>query len=262
MEKINYLVDTHAHLDMPPLNGEIDRALDRARATQVRQVITVGVDLGSSKEAARIAARHESVFAAIGIHPHDAHVAQQDDFKRLARMASLQKVVAWGEIGLDFFKEYSPPDIQRRVFERQLGLAIEVGLPVIIHDRDAHDAVVEMLRGYARHGLKGVFHCFSGGIDLARQVLDLGLYISITGVITFPNSRQLQDVVKYVPIERLLVETDSPFLSPVPFRGKPNEPARTAIVAKAISSLKNLSIQEVACWTTANARALFGLPRI
>ncbi len=262
MEKIDYLVDTHAHLDMPPLNGEIDRVLDRAKINQVGQVISVGIDLDSSKEAVRIAAEYEPVFAAIGIHPHEAKNVQQEDFERLQGMASLQEVVAWGEIGLDFFKEYSPPDMQRRVFEEQLDLATRVGLPVIIHDRDAHDAVVEILGNYAGQGLKGVFHCFSGGMDLARKVLDLGLYISITGVVTFPKSRQLQDAVRYVPIDRLLVETDSPFLSPVPFRGKPNEPARVAIVAKTVAHLKDLSIQEVAHWTTANARALFGLPRI
>lgn len=254
------LIDTHVHLDIPPLAGDQSGAIRRAEKVGVRQVITVGTDLASSKKNLELARQFPQVYAAVGIHPHDAKGASDEVYSELLRLAGIPNVVAWGEIGLDFVKEYSPRDIQLRVFRQQVRLAAGIALPIIVHDRGAHVETVEILREEAAGVLRGVMHCFSGDVKLARQVLDLGFFISVTGIVTFPKAKLVKEVVNYVPLERLLIETDSPFLSPVPYRGKPNEPARVVHVAEEIARIKELSLQEVARCTSANARDLFRLP--
>ena len=254
------LIDTHVHLDIPPLAGDQSGAIRRAEKVGVRQVITVGTDLASSKKNLELARQFPQVYAAVGIHPHDAKGASDEVYSELLRLAGIPNVVAWGEIGLDFVKEYSPRDIQLRVFRQQVRLAAGIALPIIVHDRGAHVETVEILREEAAGVLRGVMHCFSGDVKLARQVLDLGFFISVTGIVTFPKAKLVKEVVNYVPLERLLIETDSPFLSPVPYRGKPNEPARVVHVAEEIAKIKEVSLQEVARCTSANARDLFRLP--
>jgi len=254
------LIDTHVHLDIPPLAGDQSGAIRRAEKVGVRQVITVGTDLASSKKNLELARQFPQVYAAVGIHPHDAKGASDEVYSELLRLAGIPNVVAWGEIGLDFVKEYSPRDIQLRVFRQQVRLAAGIALPIIVHDRGAHVETVEILREEAAGVLRGVMHCFSGDVKLARQVLDLGFFISVTGIVTFPKAKLVKEVVNYVPLERLLIETDSPFLSPVPYRGKPNEPARVVHVAEEIARIKEVSLQEVARCTSANARDLFRLP--
>ncbi len=253
-------IDTHVHLDIPPLAGDQSGAIRRAEKVGVRQVITVGTDLASSKKNLELARQFPQVYAAVGIHPHDAKGASDEVYSELLRLAGIPNVVAWGEIGLDFVKEYSPRDIQLRVFRQQVRLAAGIALPIIVHDRGAHVETVEILREEAAGVLRGVMHCFSGDVKLARQVLDLGFFISVTGIVTFPKAKLVKEVVNYVPLERLLIETDSPFLSPVPYRGKPNEPARVVHVAEEIAKIKEVSLQEVARCTSANARDLFRLP--
>lgn len=254
------LIDSHVHLDILPLAEDQSEAISRAEKAGVSQIITIGIDLASSKRNVELAKRFPQVYAAVGIHPHDAKGASDQAYKELLELAGIPNVVAWGEIGLDFVKEYSPRDIQLKVFYQQIQLARRVDLPIIVHDRNAHLETVEMLREEAAGTLKGVMHCFSGDVSLAKQVLDLGFFISVTGVVTFPKAKVVREVVSYVPLERLLVETDSPFLSPVPYRGKPNEPARVVHVAEEIAKIKEVSLQEVARCTSANARDLFKLP--
>lgn len=257
----SYLIDTHAHLDMLGAGpGAVDGILEEAFNAGVAQVITIGIDLETSKVAATLAEHYRNVFAGVGVHPHDAAKTDEKTWDRLQDIAGSEKVVAWGEIGLDYARLYSPEDVQKQVFGHQLDIAAAMGIPVIIHDRDAHDDTMQILKPFAQKGLKGVFHCYSGDREMARMVLDMGFYISITGVVTFKNAAELRDVVAFVPLDRIMVETDSPFLSPVPFRGKRNAPARVKIVAEKIAEIKSVPIKEVARCTSSNARALFGLP--
>ncbi len=254
-------IDTHAHLDLAPLKGNEEEVLSRAGKADVVQVISVGIDLSSSRAAVAYANRFPGVFATVGVHPHDAKGVGPTELDELRSLAVREGVVAWGEIGLDYAKEYSPASVQRKVFDEQLTIARELELPVVIHDREAHDHCLEILSGYAGSGgVAGVVHCFSGGVDFAAKVLDLGLFISVTGVITFKKAEQLREVVSFVPLDRIFIETDSPFLSPVPFRGKPNEPARVALVAQKIAEIKGCSLEEVAECTTEAARRFFKLP--
>ncbi|HID97137.1 MAG TPA: TatD family deoxyribonuclease [Thermodesulfobacteriaceae bacterium] len=257
------LIDTHVHLDMSPLSEDPDGAVRRADREGVRQIISIGINVHSSREAVRLAGRFPRVYASVGIHPHDAKSVTEEHYRELLRLSRDPKVVAWGEIGLDFAKEYSPAKLQKRVFRRQLALASEAGLPIIIHDRDAHDEMLEVLADtVAGQPIAGVVHCFSGDREVAGRVISLGLYISVTGIVTFPGAKELREVVRYLPLDRILIETDSPFLSPVPFRGKPNEPSRVVYVAKEIATIKGIPFSEVAQCTSNNARLLFGLPRL
>jgi TatD DNase family protein len=253
------LIDTHAHLDISPLSNQVEDILLKAKDAGVSQVITMGIDLESSERAVALAEKYHQVFASVGIHPHDAKNASESVFGKLKGLAKGQKVVAWGEIGLDYAKKYSSKNVQKKIFELQLGCARESELPVIIHDRDAHQDVLEILKVYGR-GIKGVFHCFSGDIDFLREILNMGLYVSVTGIITFPKAEGLREVISYVPLDSLFLETDCPFLSPVPFRGKANEPARVLHVAEEVAKVKDISIEEVASCTSRNARGFFNLP--
>lgn len=253
------LVDTHVHLDLPPLLDDLDGVVARATDAGVIQMVNIGIDVESSSRAVTIAEDFENVFAAVGIHPHDAANVASDDLADLEGLLAHPKVVAVGEIGLDYAKEFSPAKLQRELFLSLLDLARRAGLPVVIHDRDAHEDTIGCIQSFAG-GLAGVFHCFSGDVSFARRVLDLGFYISITGIVTFPKADMLRSVVGYVPLDRLLVETDSPYLSPVPFRGRTNEPARVGLVAEAIARIRNIPFDEVASCTSLNARALFRLP--
>lgn len=252
------LVDSHAHLDASEFNEDLESVISSALAADVQVILTVGGDLDSSRTAVSLAEAHPSIYAAVGIHPHEAGRIEPDDLRELARLGSHDRVVAIGEIGLDFYRNWAPPDRQREVFVAQLHLATELGKPVIIHDRDAHSDVLSILRAETPDR-RGVLHCFSGDLEMATQAMDMGFYLSFAGPVTFRKARRLHSLVTQLPLDRLLVETDCPSLAPHPHRGKRNEPAYLRLVATKIAALKSLSLDRVAQATTTNAQQLFDL---
>lgn len=237
------LTDTHAHLDL--LEEDVGQALDRARSVGVTEVVTIGIDLPSSRQAVELAHRFPNVHAVVGIHPHDASDLDAAALAELRRLAGDPVVVGIGETGLDFYRNLSPRPDQERAFRALLELALELGLPAVIHDREAHAETMEILGDYAPFDGRLVMHCFSGDLQMAREILDMDGYISVAGPVTFKNARKLPDIVRELPLERLIVETDSPFLSPHPFRGKPNSPERLRIIAEKVAELKGLSLDDL-----------------
>jgi len=253
------LIDTHAHLEMTDYDEDRDEVLRRARRGGVRQIVTIGIDRMSSEKSLKLAKAHDFVFATVGVHPHNAQDVDARDLDALARLAAEPEVVAWGEIGLDFYRRHSPEAQQIGAFESQLALASSLNLPVIIHSREANSEVFETLK--KRKGdVKGVIHCFSGDVPLAYAYMDIGYYISIPGTVTYKKASLIQDVATHIPLERLLLETDAPFLAPVPKRGKRNEPALIVHTAEKIAQLRHEDFETIAHQTTENARKLFHLP--
>jgi TatD DNase family protein len=268
-----FLTDTHTHLDFPQFDNDRERVIERASTAGVKAIINVGADLASSQAAVVLAEVYPQVYAAVGVHPHDAKTLTKEVLEELRVLASHPKVVAIGEIGLDFYRDLSPRDKQRQAFRQQLALAREVGKPVIIHDREAHTEVMGILRHWAcperrsAYGRRvegsyksvGVLHCFSGDLAMAQESIELGFYISIAGPVTFKNARRLRELVRQLPLEKLLIETDCPYLTPHPHRGKRNEPAYVRLVAQEVARAKGLALADVACTTSDNAHSLFGL---
>jgi len=248
------LTDTHAHLTHPDFRDDRD-LLARAAMRGVTRVITVGFDLPTSEAGAELATRDERVWHAPGIHPHDASRVNDEAVSQLRRLASLPRVGAVGETGLDFYRDRSPRAAQAAAFRAHLQLAAELDLPVIVHSRDAHEDVLAIWADSRCR--RGVLHCFSGDGELARRAIDLGLYIGIAGPVTFRNARGLREVVRQVPRDRLLLETDCPYLAPDPHRGKANEPAYLSLIAQAAAECWDVTPAEVAAITTANAAACF-----
>jgi TatD DNase family protein len=255
------LIDTHIHLDFPQFDGDRERVIERAATAGVGAMVNVGADVDSSRAAVALAEAHPQIYAAVGVHPHDAKTMTGEVLEVLRALASRPRVVAIGEIGLDFYRDLSPREKQRQVFEQQLALASEVGKPMIIHDREAHKEVMAILRRWAEGCQQpvGVLHCFSGDLAMAQEAIELGFYVSIAGPVTFPNARRLRELVRQLPLEKLLVETDCPYLTPHPHRGKRNEPAYVKLVAQEVAHIKGLTLEEVARVTSDNARALFAL---
>jgi len=253
------LADSHAHLNDGRFRGDQKQVLERARAAGVAIIINVGYDLASAARAAEAATRYEGVYASVGIHPHDAEGQNEDYPDRLATLARNEKVVAVGEMGLDFYRNLSSAPVQEKVFREQLRLAERLKLPVIVHDRDAHGQVLKILREEGAGSFGGVMHCFSGDQAFARKCLAIGFYISLAGPITYANSGQLAEVARTVPLDRLLLETDAPYLPPYPHRGQRNEPAYVRLVAEQVARLRDVGLEEVAAATTENARRLFKL---
>lgn len=256
------LVDTHAHLDMSAFHPDLDGVLQRAREAGVEVILTVGTDVESSRLSLELAESGHSVFGAVGIHPHEAEHFDPQALEALSAMAtSHPNVVAWGEIGLDFHYMHSPADRQREAFEGQLARARDLRLPVVIHDRDAHGDVLRILEKMGKGEGLGVIHCFSGDMPLAAKFIALGYCISIPGTVTYPKAVHTQEVARTLPLERLLLETDAPYLAPVPMRGRRNEPAYVVHTAREIARLRGISLDVLAAATTENACRLFGLPR-
>ncbi len=254
------LVDSHCHLDMDAYAADLPEILQRAAVNGIDHILTIGIDVASSRRAIAIAAEHSCVSATVGIHPHDVNSITQGTYSLLAELiaANRRHIVAYGEIGLDYAKNYADPALQRKHFRSQLSLAAELELPVIIHDRDAHQDILAILKDSLTKDHKGgVMHCFSGDCRFAEAVLDLGFFISIPGIVTFKNAAQLQEVAKMAPGDRLLLETDGPFLAPQPFRGKRNEPAYIRHIAQYVADLRGTTINDIARQTTANAKKLF-----
>lgn len=254
------LIDSHCHLDMQAYQDDLGAIIAAASQAGVRRIITIGIDETSSQQAIEIARSHSNIHATIGFHPHDAIKATPTALARLAELAADGLVVGYGEIGLDYVKQHAPRDVQQQAFLTQLHLAKDLGLPVIIHDREAHEDTIRLLQEVGPLPRGGVMHCFSGDVRLARTAIDLGLLLSIPGVVTFANAGALHEVVRAIDIGHLLLETDGPFLAPVPFRGKRNEPAMLVHTARKVAELKQMDLAEVALATSTNAIGLFGLP--
>jgi TatD DNase family protein len=253
------LIDSHAHLDMEEFDKDRDEVLKRAVEGGVTRVIAIGVDLQSSVKALRLAKTHDFVFSTVGCHPHEAKELDRKTLQEIGSLSEDPRVVAWGEIGLDFFKLYSPREKQLAVFEEQLDFAAERGLPVVIHDRDAHSEILHALKRRKNQGRRGVIHCFSGDYELALEFIRLGFFISLPGTVTYPKATDLQEVAARIPLETLLVETDAPYLTPVPLRGKRNEPLFVTHTAKRIAELRSISFEELSEKTVENTVRLFGL---
>jgi len=253
------LIDSHAHLNDPKFKNDVEEVLKRARQNGVGKIITVGYDLPSSEEAVRLSEKYPEIYAAVGIHPHDAKTLTDRVYARIEQLLDHPRVVALGEIGLDFYRDLSPREIQREAFIRQLKLAREKGKPVIIHDRDAHQEVFAVLKEHAL-GHPGVMHCYSGSAELAqRYIKELNFYISLAGPLTFKNNLKGKEVAKKIPLSYLLVETDCPYLTPEPFRGKRNEPGLVSLVAEEIARIKGIDKEEAFQALTENTSKLFNL---
>lgn len=252
------LFDSHAHIYDKRFDGETELILKRAAEAGVTGILTVGADMEASRETVALARKYEMLYASVGIHPHDAKEAVFKDYDRMALWAEEPKVVAIGEVGLDYHYDYSPRDVQKEVFIRQLDLARQLKKPVIIHDREAHGDVLAIVKKEAK-GLRGVFHCFSGSVEMAEEVIKLGFYVSIAGPVTFTNAVKLKEVAKSVPLDSLLLETDCPYLAPHPHRGSRNEPAYVRLVAEEVSRLKGIGLEELAGAATFNTKELFGI---
>lgn len=253
-----YLVDTHAHLDFNQYDADRDMVIYRAREANVRGIVNIGIDLRTSRKSIELAEAHPNMFAAAGIHPHDVGDATEADIEELFDLLKHPRVVAIGEVGLDFYRNLSPQDLQRKMLRIFLDWSLGKEMPIIIHTRDADEAMLSLLQERCKSGWRGVFHCFSGDEKMSEKVLNLGFHISFTGAITYKNARAV-DVLTDVPVEKLLLETDCPFMAPVPHRGKRNEPAYVNLIAQKIAQVKDKSVEEVAQITSHNAERLFGL---
>jgi TatD DNase family protein len=256
------LVDTHAHLVGDEFDADRDEVITRAHNAGVTTIITVGTGLDSSQRSIELAEKYEGILAAVGIHPHAAGTATDAAIEGIARLAEHPKVVAIGEIGLDFYRDYSPSDSQIRIFQQQLDLAARIDLPVVIHCREAHEKMLAMLHDWtARYPARqspGVIHCFMGDVETARQYLEIGFYLSLAGYITYPVNRDAHDVIRSIPADRLMVETDCPFLTPQRHRGQRNEPAYVRFTAEELTGIRGVPLETLARETTENARRLFG----
>jgi len=255
-------VDSHAHIDGSEFDADRDEMLERAQAAKVTTILNVGTGnphSGVFERAIEMGRRHYHIYTAIGVHPHDARFYDDAAESRIKHLFETgQRVIAWGEIGLDFHYNNSPQDVQIDAFKRQLHAARDCGVPIIVHTREAEKETIEILESdYSDAESRGVFHCFSGSGNLARRALDLGFAISFSGIVTFRKADELREIAKEVPLDRLLIETDCPFLAPVPYRGKRNEPAYVVEVARCIAELRGLTIEEIARLTTDNFQNLF-----
>lgn len=250
------LVDTHTHLHCEHFNTDREQVLERAMAAGVHRLIEVGYDLPSSRAALDLADRYPQVFAVVGLQPNQAHRAPPDWLTQIRAFAAHPKVIGIGEIGLDYYRNAAPHDLQQRVFIEQLDLARALGLPVVIHSREAHHDTVDILQKHARD-VRGMLHSFSGDWDYAKRCLDLGWFLSFSGPLTFPRATTLHEVARRVPIDRMLVETDSPYLTPHPFRGERNEPAHVMFIVRQLASLRQMPIAALADALWNNAERLF-----
>jgi len=256
------LIDSHAHIDDHQFADDRDAMLVRARAAGVRTILAIGTGPGPEKLDAALpyAEAHDWIYTTVGIHPHEAKEVAPAHLEALAMLAKHPKVIAWGEIGLDYFYEHSPRDVQQRVFREQMELAHAAKLPIIIHCRDAWSDCLDILEeAWKPTGVGGILHCFTSTLDDARRGLNMGFLVSFTGNLTFPKAQNIRDVAKALPLENILIETDSPYLAPQPIRGKRNEPAYVAEVAKALANVRNLGTEETAAMTAENFRRFFHL---
>lgn len=253
------LIDSHAHLEMPEFKKDLTEVLQRAKESGVEYIFTVGTEPRDWKRALEIAQSYSWIYTILGVHPHNAKEIDEKTYSVLKNLCEHEKVRAYGEIGLDFFRNHSPRDIQIQRFREQIALAKELKLPIVVHDREAHQETLEILRTEKGWENGGVIHCFSGDEEMAKACIDMGFYISIPGSITYKNAGPYLELVKKLPLDSLLIETDAPFLTPVPFRGKRNEPGYVRYTAQKIAEIKKVHFERVAEATTRNALKVFRL---
>jgi TatD DNase family protein len=254
------LIDTHCHLEMDEFDPDREAVIQRAKDANIEAIITIGSDLEGNKGAIELSERFDFIYATVGIHPHNAKDFTDDIFLKLRDWSSREKVVGIGEIGLDYHYENSPKEIQKEVFKRQLALAGETGLPVVIHSREAKKDTLDIIKESGIN--KGVLHCFSGDMDMAEMAMSMGFYISMAGPVTFKNAKKPREIAKAIPDDYLLIETDSPYLTPELFRGKRNEPSYLVHIAKMIAELRGVSTEDIARITTLNAKRLFSIGKL
>ncbi len=253
------LFDSHCHVDEPKFDEDREQVLARMTENGVTRYAVIGSDMATSRHCMDFAAAHEGAYAAIGIHPHEAKGFQPTDLQTLADWSKENRVVAIGEIGLDYYYDLSPRETQRTVCEEQMELAWTLGLPVAYHIRDAHQDMIDLMKRHKTHLTGGIIHCFSGSWEIAKEYLKLGYYISFAGPVTFKKAPKLQEAAVNVPLDRLLIETDSPYLAPEPVRGRRNEPSNVRYVAEKLAVLRELPLEELAHITTANAMAVYNI---
>lgn len=254
------LVDSHAHLEMPEFREDLDQVLRRAKEAGVSLIFTVGTEKKDWARTLEIARSNPSVYAILGVHPHNAKEVVGDTYPELKNLCLDAKVRAVGEMGLDFFRNLSPRQVQIERFREQIALARELDLPIVVHDREAHEETLEILKSEGAEHCGGIIHCFSGDEKMARATIDMGFYISIPGTITFKNADPFREIVRKLPLESLLVETDAPFLAPEPLRGKRNEPSYVRLTAQKVAEVKKVPFEKVAEVTRANALRVFKIP--
>ncbi len=253
------LIDSHCHLEMPEFRRDLTEVIQRAKASGVEYIFTVGTEKKDWNRAIEIAHSHPSVYAILGVHPHNAREIDEETYPTLRKLCADDKVRAYGEIGLDFYRNLSPRDIQLKRFREQIQFARELGLPIVVHDREAHKETLEILKSEKAEEYGGIIHCFSGDYEMAKACMDMGFFISIPGSITFKSAERFQEVIKQIPLQSLLIETDAPFLAPIPFRGKRNEPSYVRYTAQKVAEIKKVSFEEVAEVTTENALHVYRL---
>ncbi|MBD1383510.1 TatD family hydrolase [Metabacillus arenae] len=253
------LFDTHAHLNAIQYENDLQEVIERAKKESVERIVIVGFDRPTIKKAIELIDTYEFMYAAIGWHPVDAIDMKEEDLEWIKDLSSHPKVVAIGEMGLDYHWDKSPKDIQKEVFRKQIALAKEVNLPIVIHNRDATADVVEILQEEGASEVGGIMHCFTGSLEVAKQCMEMNFYISFGGPVTFKNAKKPKEVASEIPLDRLLIETDCPYLTPHPFRGKRNEPSYVKYVAEQIAELRGMTFEEVAAKTSDNAKKLFAI---
>jgi len=256
-------IDSHAHIDGTEFDADREDVIERAHAAGISLILNVGTGdphSGAFERAVELGKAHDNIYTAIGTHPHDARLYDDSAEEKIKNLINNEHVIAWGEIGLDFHYDNSPRDVQIEVFKRQLRAARECDLPVVIHTREAEAETIDILQSeYKDAPRRGVFHCFSGSMDLAQRAIELGFMISFSGIVTFKKADELRAVARQVPLDRLLIETDCPYLTPIPYRGKRNEPAYVVEVARCLSMLHEVDIEKLARITTENFNRFFGL---
>lgn len=253
------LFDTHAHLNADQFEEDVDEVIKRAQAEGVSNIVVVGFDEKTIKGALKLAESYEFIYAAVGWHPVDAIDMNDDHLAWIEQLASHPKVVALGEMGLDYYWDKSPKNVQKDVFRKQIRLAKKVKLPIIIHNRDAHEDIVKILKEEDAAEVGGIMHCFGSSLEIAKQCIEMNFYLSFGGPVTFKNAKKPKEVAKEIPLDRLLIETDCPYLSPHPNRGKRNEPSYVKLVAEAIAEIKEIPYQELVRATNENAKKLFAI---
>lgn len=251
------LFDTHAHLNAEQYNEDLEQVIERAKSEKVEKIVVVGFDRPTITRAMELIEEYDFIYAAIGWHPVDAIDMTDEDLAWIKDLSQHEKVVAIGEMGLDYYWDKSPKDVQKEVFRRQIALAKEVKLPIVIHNRDATEDVVTILKEEGAAEVGGIMHCFTGSLETAKACMEMNFYISFGGPVTFKNAKKPKEVVKEIPSDKLLIETDCPYLTPVPFRGKRNEPSYVKYIAEQIAELRKISFEELAELTTKNAKKVF-----
>ena len=253
------LIDSHSHLEMPDFKMDLEEVIDRAKASGVGYIFTVGTEKKDWERTLEIVNSHPSIYAILGVHPHNAKEIDHETYPALKELCQNEKVRAFGEIGLDFYRDHSPREVQQKRFREQIRLAKELRLPIVVHDREAHHETLDILKSEKAEECGGIIHCFSGDYEMAKACMDIDFLISVPGNITYKNAESYRELIKRIPLESLLIETDAPFLTPVPFRGKRNEPSYVRYTAQKVAEIKKIPFEKVAEVTTENALRVYKL---